>query len=90
MYPQIWSYVLATVGVTGLFLTGCQAPALRRAGWTIGLASQTLWAAYAISTHQYGFLVTCALYGASHGSCLWRNRARKESPARATDTVTAQ
>ncbi|MEV0734227.1 hypothetical protein [Polymorphospora sp. NPDC050346] len=60
MSYQLWSWLLMVVGVTGLYLAG------RRSwvGWALGLAGQALWFAYAISTEQLGFLVSCFAYGA--------------------------
>ena len=54
-----WSWLLAAVGVTGLWLAGRD----NKTGWVIGLAAQLLWLAYAITTRQWGFLVTAFAYG---------------------------
>lgn len=54
-----WSWVLTAVGVTGLFLAGSR----RTVGWAIGFGAQVLWFAYAITTHQYGFIVSAFAYG---------------------------
>lgn len=56
---MIWSFVLAGVGVFGLWLAGRK----NNIGWLVGLGAQFLWAAYAIATHQYGFLLSCLGYG---------------------------
>ncbi|MET7363314.1 hypothetical protein ABZS76_33420 [Streptomyces sp. NPDC005562] len=55
-----WSYLLAAVGAVGLLLAG----RLQRIGWLIGLGAQGLWAAYAVTTRQYGFLISAFIYGA--------------------------
>jgi hypothetical protein len=55
-----WSYILAAVGVTGLWLAGSD----RAIGWAVGVAAQALWIAYAVTTQQWGFLVTAFAYGA--------------------------
>lgn len=56
---MMWSYVLTAVGVTGLWLAG------RKVWWAwfVGLGAQGLWLAYAISTRQWGFLVSAFAYG---------------------------
>ena len=54
-----WSYLLTAVGVFGLWLAGRK----DRRGWMVGLGAQVLWFAYAISTHQWGFIVSCIAYG---------------------------
>lgn len=55
---MIWSIVLAIIGITGLFIAGKK----NYWGWAIGVFAQTLWIAYALSTHQYGFLATAVAY----------------------------
>lgn len=54
-----WSWLLTAVGVTGLYFAGRK----RALGWAIGLSAQLLWLAYALSTRQYGFLVSAFAYG---------------------------
>jgi hypothetical protein len=56
---QWWSWVLTAIGVFGLWLAGRKSPW----GWAVGLGAQVLWFAYAISTSQYGFIVSCFAYG---------------------------
>jgi hypothetical protein len=53
------SYVLAAIGILGLWIAGSG----NKWGWTLGIFAQFLWAWYAISTKQYGFLISCAGYG---------------------------
>ena len=60
----MWSYILAAVGITGLWIAGRGGPNVW-IGWAVGLVSQALWAAYAITTSQPGFLISCAAYGAA-------------------------
>ncbi|MEU5963869.1 hypothetical protein ABZ777_21925 [Micromonospora parva] len=60
MNPQLWSWLLMAVGVTGLYLAGKRS----WTGWAVGLAAQLLWLAYAITSEQWGFLVSCFAYGA--------------------------
>lgn len=54
-----WSWLLTAVGVTGLYFAGRK----RALGWGIGLGAQLLWVAYAVTTHQYGFLFSAFAYG---------------------------
>ncbi|MFC8432243.1 hypothetical protein [Streptomyces sp. NPDC057253] len=54
-----WSWVLTAVGVTGLYFAGRR----RALGWAIGLGAQVLWIGYALTTKQYGFLVSAGAYG---------------------------
>lgn len=56
---QWWSWLLTAVGVTGIYVSGKK----NYWGWGIGLGAQVLWLAYAISTQQWGFLVSCFAYG---------------------------
>lgn len=60
MAPQWWSWLLTTIGVAGLWLAGSK----KSLGWMIGILAQALWIAYALSTKQYGFLVSAVCYGA--------------------------
>lgn len=57
--PQWWSWILTAIGVFGIYLT------TRRSWWgyVVGLAAQTLWIAYAVTTRQWGFIVSAAAYG---------------------------
>ncbi|MFI9824426.1 hypothetical protein ACIHFC_28840 [Streptomyces sp. NPDC052013] len=54
-----WSWLLTAFGVTGLYFAGRK----RALGWAIGLGAQVLWISYALSTRQYGFLVSAVAYG---------------------------
>jgi hypothetical protein len=55
----MWSWVLAAIGVTGIFLVG------RKTiwGWLILCINECLWIAYALATDQYGFIVAAVAYG---------------------------
>lgn len=58
MSGLIWSFLLAGVGIAGLWLAGSE----RWVGWAIGILAQVAWAVYALATHQYGFLLSSAGY----------------------------
>ena len=62
---MLWSFVLAAVGITGLWIAGRGGPHAW-IGWAVGVASQALWASYSIATWQLGFLFSCGAYGAVH------------------------
>ena len=72
----MWSYVLATIGVFGLWLT------TRKLwqGFAVGVAVQLLWIAYAVTTTQWGFIGSAVAYGAVNtlGLVRWRRAARTE------------
>lgn len=55
----MWSWVLAAIGVTGIFLVG------RKTiwGWLILCVNECLWIIYALTTKQYGFIVAAIAYG---------------------------
>lgn len=65
-----WSYLLAAIGVGGIYLT------TRRMwqGFAIGVAAQLLWFAYALITHQYGFFISALAYGCVNALGLHRWR----------------
>lgn len=56
----MWSWVLAVIGVTGIFLVG------RKTiwGWLILCVNECLWIAYALATDQYGFIAMAVAYAA--------------------------
>jgi hypothetical protein len=47
------------VGVSGVYLTGKKL----WWGWLVGVCSEVLWIAYAVTTKQYGFIVAALVYG---------------------------
>jgi hypothetical protein len=53
-----WSYLLAAVGVTGIFLVG------RKDiwGWLVLSTNEFIWIAYALATDQYGFIIMALAY----------------------------
>lgn len=55
----MWSYVLAAIGVTGIFFVG------RKTiwGWLVLLLNECLWIVYAVTTKQYGFIFAAIAYG---------------------------
>lgn len=55
----MWSWILTAVGVFGLYLAGRKSAY----GWAVGMGAQVLWFAYAVSTEQWGFIVSCLAYG---------------------------
>jgi hypothetical protein len=56
---EYWSYLLAFVGVLGIFLVG------RKTiwGWPILFLNECLWIVYATTTKQYGFIIGAIVYG---------------------------
>lgn len=56
---QYWSWILATIGVLGIFLVG------RKTiwGWPVLLVNECLWIVYALTTKQHGFIVAAIAYG---------------------------
>jgi uncharacterized membrane protein YjjB (DUF3815 family) len=65
---QLWSWALAAVGISGVFLAGKR----RKVGWAIGVGVQFLWMAYANVTHQWGFAASAIVYGSFYGLNWWR------------------
>jgi hypothetical protein len=54
----MWSWVLAVLGITGIFLVG------RKTiwGWLVLCANEVLWVTYALVTKQYGFIAMAIAY----------------------------
>jgi hypothetical protein len=71
----MWSYVLAAIGVTGIFFVG------RKTiwGWFVLLFNEVLWIAYALITNQYGFILSAIAYAIVYikSYLLWRREATK-------------
>lgn len=59
MNAEWWSWVLTSVGIMGLYLMTKKNPA----GFVVGLGAQLMWIMYALSTEQYGFVVSAIAYG---------------------------
>ena len=57
---EYWSWVLALVGMSGVYLTTQK----KIAGFMVGMAVQILWIIYAVSTMQYGFIFSALGFGA--------------------------
>ncbi|NBR24091.1 MAG: hypothetical protein EBU08_10040 [Micrococcales bacterium] len=57
---QYWSWILAAVGVTGIYFVG------RKTiwGWLVLLTNECIWIAYAFATDQYGFIFMATAYSA--------------------------
>ena len=56
----VWSIVLSVIGLTGLYFAGNKS----QVGWIIGLSVQILWIIFALTTFQWGFILSAVGYGA--------------------------
>lgn len=74
-----WSYLLTAVGIFGIYLAGRK----NLYGWAVGLGAQVLWIAYAVSTEQWGFIMSAFAYGSVYAKN-WSQWA-KESKKPGTD-----
>ena len=54
----MWSYVLAAIGVTGIYFVGSKSIW----DWFLLLFNECLWMVYAITTEQYGFIFAAIAY----------------------------
>ncbi|GAA2237804.1 hypothetical protein GCM10010401_07520 [Rarobacter faecitabidus] len=76
---MLWSYALAAVGITGIWLAG------RRSfwGWALGVAAQALWIIYAVVTGQYGFILSALAYAAIYARnwFSWSRKAPSDADA---------
>lgn len=73
MNNQIWSWILAAIGILGIYLAGRK----NSVGWLVGVFAQFLWLSYAVVTQQWGFLFTAVAYGAIYikNWLVWRREA---------------
>lgn len=60
---MVWSFVLAVIGIFGIYLAGRKS----KWGWAVGLFAQLLWIAFAVVTEQYGFILSALAYGYVYG-----------------------
>lgn len=73
---QLWSWILAAIGITGIWLAGSR----NTVGWMIGVLAQVLWIIYAISTKQWGFIASALAYGFVYGRNWLKWRRPVEDP----------
>jgi hypothetical protein len=73
-----WSWILTILGLSGMWLAGRKI----RAGWLLGVAGQMVWAAYAVATEQWGFLVAAAGFTWVY-TCNWCRWGRRRKPVEA-------
>lgn len=72
----VWSFVLAAVGILGIWLAGRK----NLGGWALGVFAQVLWIIFAVVTQQWGFIVSALAYGAVYGWNWWKwARERRET-----------
>ena len=74
-----WSWILAAVGIFGLWLSGRK----DYRGWFVGLGAQVLWMVYATVTQQWGFYVSAVAYGYIylHNGLAWMREKRETETA---------
>lgn len=70
----MWSWLLTSLGLLAMWLVP-KRPAL---GWSVGLLSEAVWMAYAVVTHQTGFIIGAVAYGCVYGRNL-RKALRENS-----------
>ena len=78
MTPLLWSIVLSTIGIAGVWIAGQK----NKAGWAIGLCVQPLWIIFAIQTGQYGFIANACVYAAVYARNWTRWRRDERAAAR--------
>jgi nicotinamide riboside transporter PnuC len=68
------SWCLAPFGLLGMWITGQK----KTWGWLLSMATQALWAFYAVGTGQYGFLIGTVSYFAVYlrNWLRWRSEDR--------------
>lgn len=71
----VWSIALSVIGITGIFIAGKK----NMWGWFIGFGAQFLWIIFAVTTKQYGFILSALAYAWVYGWnwTKWRKELRK-------------
>lgn len=77
---QLWSWGLAFVGISGVYLTTKKL----YAGYIVGVLVQVLWISYAIVSSQYGFILSAL--GFAWVNALGWYRWTRNASAPASDT----
>jgi hypothetical protein len=76
-YPVMWSWILAVIGVTGIYFVG------RKTiwGWLVLLLNECIWIMYALATKQYGFIFMATAYAAVYikSYMLWHKENNEQS-----------
>lgn len=72
----IWSVLLAAIGILGLYLAGSK----NVWGWAVSLFAQTLWVIFAITTEQYGFILSAIAYSWVYGRNFLKWRSEQRGP----------
>ena len=57
---QYWSWILAVIGVIGIYFVGRK----HRWAWLWLIFNECLWVVYAVITDQYGFILAAVAYTA--------------------------
>jgi nicotinamide riboside transporter PnuC len=70
----MWSWVLASIGIFGVYLTTSK----KVAGFAVGLGAQVLWITYGVTTKQYGFVMSAIGFGSMNVLGLYRWTRPKE------------
>lgn len=73
----LWSVGLAVIGLIGMHIAGNKS----HWGWFIGFAAQSLWLVFAITTVQYGFILSAVGCGWMYGKNWWKWRKEKRESA---------
>lgn len=78
-----WSYILAAIGVTGIFFVGKKT----LWGWLVLCVNEIIWIAYALATDQYGFIIMALAYMTVYIKSYlgWKSEAEKKTPTHKKD-----
>lgn len=76
MNPQLWSWILTAIGLTGFYLAAHKVWWC----WYINIANQLIWAAYSLVTQQWGFLIGVVAYTIvfSRNAGVWTREHREK------------
>ena len=85
MFNLYWSFLLAAIGILGLYLAGSK----NIWGWAVSFSAQGLWLTYAIASHQYGFILSAVAYGWVYGRNYYKWKRECREPSEATDLPTS-
>ncbi len=72
---QWWSWLLAVIGVSGIYVVGNK----NMLGWLVLCINECIWILYALATKQYGFIVMALAYASVYIKSYrqWRLEAKQ-------------
>lgn len=85
MNSQVWSFVIASLGLISLYFAGKG----KAFGWLLGFVTECLWLVYVTTTQQWGFIITGVVCAVINGKnwLIWKRKAPSIKLPRRTNNM---